>query len=556
MDIITSEKNSVFLNSGLNETSFSKIANGLNFMESGILVRFNLFENNFQFTPWSFSGTTVRDDLVCFEGEAFSGRTALSVLKSNNETEIAHVSYALNKIFSKAIESKIELPCNGLGGILFNEKISKKNSSIYQIEALFLPENLFELFSSNADKKEYAENQEFWQNKALASNNAHIFTQSVLAYYSLTKIFPFMKLDTQERQEDIIDSNFIKIENLVDSIDENLAANINMGFNIDGQYERDKSLIDSDLLKTELGLNDDGTVNHKDRSELSKEELEKRILDNQKHNEKKTNRKRFFKRNITILALTLIAVIIGANLMVKKITDDLEKPSAKNLNARQTIELFYTGMHEQNIDLMKLVAKSKEASNLIDMVSTLYVSSTLRTAVEGKNTNLAPEVYFSRPELSTYYIFGITNFNIDGEFAHNRMIPKTRAEIKALEKNGMISKPEGPLKETHEVTYYRILKNGAEEPFIVSEVSDTVTCEYIKDQWYITEIDGTVSETDYYEDEFKKDYEEVAEGLENKEDCPQIIRQLRPKYEWLPDERAMFDAVLVIDAQKNFKVEY
>lgn len=553
MPVVTTDRNSILLNTGLNETAFSKVANGLNFMEEGLIVRFNLFENNFQFAPWSFSGTTVIDDTVYFEGEAFNANTAWSVMNSDDGTKKIHLCYALNKIFSKVVESSIKLPCNGLGGILFNEKLSKKNSSIYQVELLFLPENLYDYFASNADEKEYSYNQELWQNKALTSSNAHIFTQSVINYYVLTGIFPFLKTNTQERQEDIKYSNFIKIENLVDSIDENLAANINMGFNIDNKYERDACLIDIPLLKEELGLLDDGTVKPKERKQISKDAFEKRINRKQKSISRKANTKKFLKRNVSIIVVVILLSLLGLNLGIKKYTDDLEKPSAENLTAIQTIEMFFTGFHEQNSEMMRIVSKGSDASDFIDMISDVYVSSTLRTAYEGKGTSLSPEVYFSRPELNEYYVFGITHFQIDEIRSNNRFSPNTRAEVKLLKQKGLILPEPENKTETHKVSYYQVIKQGPELPFEIEKVNCTVKCEYIKKQWYITEISDSYSYMDFNESEFTEDYENISKDYDNMTDT---IRVLREKYEWLPDDLAMLEAIVIVESQKNFQVEY
>ena len=235
MDIVFSDKKTIYLNTGLKETAFSKTASMLNFAEKGVLVRFNLFENNFQFSDWNFSGTNVIDDYVCFEGDAFLGKSALTIINSSDNDVITRMTFALNKIYSKAISSNVSIPVNGLGGIYYNEKVSKKNAHLFQVEILFLPEALFDFACSNFDEKTNAMNQGCWQNKLLTSNNAHIFTQSVLTYFSITKILPFMKTETSARQEDITDSNYIKIEHLFNGINPSLASSINMGFNIDNQ---------------------------------------------------------------------------------------------------------------------------------------------------------------------------------------------------------------------------------------------------------------------------------------------------------------------------------
>ena len=165
MDVVFSDKKTIYLNTGLKETAFSKTASMLNFAEKGVLVRFNLFENNFQFSDWNFSGTNVIDDYVCFEGDAFLGKSALTIINSSDNDVITRMTFALNKVYSKAISSNISIPVNGLGGIYYNEKVSKKNNHLFQVEILFLPEALFDFACSNFDEKTTAMNQGCWQNK-------------------------------------------------------------------------------------------------------------------------------------------------------------------------------------------------------------------------------------------------------------------------------------------------------------------------------------------------------------------------------------------------------
>lgn len=560
MNIAYSDRKKVYLNTGLSENSFSRSAQGLNFSESGIYTKFYLFDNNIQFKSWSFTGTTVKDEKVFFEGENAGGKNALEIILCHNEEEKARLTYAIVSALSKAIETKTELPSVGLGGILYSEKPGKSDPDKVQVELLFLPENIFERCASNQNEKDYANLQGFWRNFQLSKNNALIFLQSVLAYYTLSKVFPFMKTETSARQEDITDSNFIEIENMVNGISPALALNINMGFHIDNQYEREKSLIDLKLLQKELGLSDDGIYTKVIReSKVSDKDFEKRASKNAKKQELKTIQKRIFKRYATAIILSLAAIAVISNIAYKTHLENLEKPCAKKLSAEQAIETYYSGFHNLDTNLMNLVAKNGTPKELISMVSNIYVTQKTREAFEAKNASLTPELWLTRPELMNYWVFGITDFKINGESAYNRFMPQTKKEVENIKK--LSSKKQASsdasqsalstdgTSQTFNVYYNFIYTGGKDTPLTIDRCNATVTCTYKKDQWYLTDINIDHKEEQLSQDDFKKEYLAVLEEKQNSKDA---VSALREKYDWLPDERAMEDGNTVAKYQKNY----
>lgn len=560
MNIAYSDRKKVYLDTGLSETGFSRSVSGVNFSESGIYTKFYLFDNNIQFKEWSFQGTTVKDEKVFFEGENAGGKNALEIILSHNEEEKARLTYALISALSKAIETKTRIPSVGLGGILYSEKPGKSDPDKVLVELLFLPENIFDLCASNHDEKNYANLQGFWQNKQLSNNNALIFLQSVLAYYTLSKVFPFMKTETDARQEDITDSNFIEIENMVNGISPALALNINMGFHIDNQYEREKSLIDLKLLQKELGLSDDGIYTKVIRdTKISDSDFEKRASKKAKKQELKTIQKRIFKRYATAIILILAAIAIISNLAYKTHLENLEMPCAKNLSPKESIETFYSGFHNLDSNLMSLVAKNGTPRDLIKMVSNVYVTQKTREAFEAKNASLTPELWLTRPELMNYWVFGITDFRINGESAYNRFKPQTRKEVENIKKQTseinassdatQSSHSANGTSQTFNVTYNFIYTGGKDTPITIDRCNATVVCTYQKDQWYLTDININHNEEQLSQNDFKNEYLLV---LKEKNDAKNAVSALREKYNWLPDDRAMDEGKNISEYQKNY----
>ena len=87
---------------------------------------------------------------------------------------------------------------------------------------------------------------------------------------------------------------------------------------------------------------------------------------------------------------------------------------------------------------MRLTAKGKKPHEIIEMISNVYVSSQTRTAFEAKSTTISPELFLTRPELMDYWLFGITDFSIDGQPAYNRFTPITKKEFNVLKSEGKI----------------------------------------------------------------------------------------------------------------------
>lgn len=553
MNIAYSDRKKVYLDTGLSETGFSRSVSGLNFSESGIYTKFYLFDNNIQFKSWSFTGTTVKDEKVFFEGENAGGKNALEIILSHNEEEKARLTYAIISALSKAIETKTELPSVGLGGILYSEKPGKSDPDKVQVELLFLPESIFELCASNQDEKNYANLQGFWKNFQLSKSNALIFLQSVLSYYTLSKVFPFMKTENSARQEDITDSNFIEIENMVNGISPALALNINMGFHIDNQYEREKSLIDLKLLQKELGLSDDGIYTKVIReTRMTDSEFEKQSQKKAKKNEMKIFQKRIFKRYAAAIILALAAVAVITNICYKTHLENLEKPSAKNLTAKESVETFYSGFHTLDTNLMDLVAKKGSPKQIINMVSNIYVTQKTREAFEAKNASLTPELWLTRPELINYWVFGITDFKINGEKAYNRFKPQIKKETDYLKKTGRLNTSEEGKTESFDVEYNFIYTGGKDTTLTIDRCRAKVTCTYKKDQWYLTDIQITHNEEQLDQSSFINEYFEYYKTRADAKTAVFDMRLLSAEvYDWLPDERAMTDAAIEAEYQKN-----
>lgn len=548
MNILYCSKKKVYLDSGLDERQFSKMVNGLNFNETGIYAR-TFLDDKVEFKSWNFDGTNVNElsGNVVFEGNAFNGQTVLDILKSEDSAKIARVTSSLINLYINALQNKIKLPSTGAGGIFYNEKLSDKDKDRFQNEFLFLPESLFDTFALNQGKDVYAWLNGFWQNKNLTENNSIIFTASVICYYALSKKIPFASTDTQIRQEDILDSNFIQIENKVNGLNAELAADINMGLNVDNTYQREELLIPLRLLKKELGLREDGSYTEPERTKIfSDEQFDALFKKTEKNKKREVKQKRIFKRHSISILVCLALFALFTNYVYRCWQDHLEKPTAKGLTCFEAIETFYSGFHQQNTILMRTVAKGQSVYRIIDMIGNVYVTSTTRTAYEAKNSSLSPELFLTRPELMDYWLFGITGFSIDDRVAYNRFQPPKIKDVRKIKNDSSI--PEGKTEE-HVVKYNLVYSSGADTPISVDRCTAKVKCVYKKGQWYLNSIQVENITEDFSQEKFKEDYTDAYKESQSPKGAVELMRK---KYDWLPDDRAMDDGKKLEEFQKNY----
>lgn len=552
MSIILQKDKSLLLDTGLDEASFGKSARQLDFSECGTAAHVFLFQDRFEFETWNFSGTTVEGEnhSVYFETNAAPGSTALEIITSSDEEKTARMTLALVKTISAAFEQNVKLPAVGLGGILYSEQFPKENSAEFRADIMFMPETIFEFSASNQDETEYSRLQGFWQNKTLKENSRLVFLQSAAAYYALTKTFPFAKTNLEQRQEDITDSNFIGIEHLVNGINKTLAQSINAGLCAGSQNSRKKTAISPELLQAELGLQNDGSyIPPRRNTKITQEQFEKKTKSKEKSMERKTAQKRILKRYSAAILFSLAALAFITNSAYKAHLESLKKPCAKNLTSFETVQTFYSGFHQQDSSLMGIVAKGSNPRKLIDMINNIYVTSTTRTAYEARNATISPELYLIRPELIDYWIFGITDFKIDGTDAYNRYKPITKQEFLLLKKAGKENRFTDGETKTHRAQYNMIYTSGADTPITVDKCTAEVFLTYKKDQWYITDISIEHNETEFSQEAFRNDFT----GALQKSDSPkEAVSLLRETYDWLPDDRALDDAAALAEYQKNY----
>ena len=78
---------------------------------------------------------------------------------------------------------------------------------------------------------------------------------------------------------------------------------------------------------------------------------------------------------------------------------------------------------------------------------------------------------------------------------------------------------------------------GANNDIYVTKNVDTFTLTFMKNKWYVTDIETTEQEISFDSDTFKGEYFNLL--IENDGDTIKTVKQLSYKYDFLPSEKEM-----------------
>lgn len=527
--IVTAGTDELLLDTGLDELSFGKS----NFV-SGIQEHGCIATMNGSLESYRFSKTAVHNGHVLLCGPAFSGATLLSLFDTNPAKAKSAV-YALCSILAQAEEKKTLFRIPGAGGIIVS-------SDSTDIKLLFLPSGLFESAALNAGKKEYAELCGWWQYKGLDTENALRFTRAAYVYRALAGTVPFAESDSEKRQNDAYDGNFIPLAYKVNGISTELASAVDRGLAIQktaGKQPVSPAAISLPVLKQELGITDTFTVSEPQRpGALAQADFEKRVHEFTQKQQTIIHRRRFVHTHSTLLfaaaAAVIIAIIAGFN--IHKAHG--ERPVSTGLTSKETVLAFYTGINTQDTEQMDAVASGKGARNYIASVSGVYVTGKMRQAYESVSGPVTPDIWFFAKDCAKQPVYGITRLELDGKEYSLNVTTHLRKE-----KPVPVIAEGTPLKngdtKSYSVTYYVLYSMGS--GLALQQYKDSLTLTYKKDRWIISDIQGENVSVPLDQDRFLKDIASAKASCSG--DIPAAVSLLRNTYPWVPSDSTMQEAV-------------
>ncbi|MBO5137710.1 MAG: hypothetical protein J6B81_04345 [Spirochaetaceae bacterium] len=491
-------------------------------------------QKTFTFKPWFFTETRENQGLIQVAGQRFNGTPLIDLFEYQTNQEHQQAIEAVKLVISaieSAINQGINLPQIGPGGTLI-----AKDGSI-----LFLPQTLFTRAAERLQQQRYSSLLGCWINPGLNQIEGLRFTEAVYAYRCTADVLPYPTEITERRHEDYFDKNFIPLQLSAPGVSEELALFVNRNLQRQSAIRiakrNTKSVrvqrttepcvaIPPELIKIPVSSAEKIATVLEQKKEFAKKQ------------EKRIKNIRFVRKHDVAIKIASAVVIAFVIIGIVSYRDSLENYTTKGLNSFQTCRALYTGIDTLDVKLLQIICKTTGTTRFIDSISSMYITSRVRESFEENEKTFSPAkwLYFGDKSL---WISGLTNLKIDGIATTPNFFPYTKAE-----KPEPITQENGKILTSGEkvffnATYYYVQADETE--FItVYSFNDTVTMEYKRDRWYVTDINRENRQTDYEATVFFNDYNIAME--KSKGFVPQCAAELRQKYPWIPTTEEVTEA--------------
>lgn len=539
-DVVHIGRDSIEIDSGLNEQDFAHSRSGQYMSETGFLCTPEPNAPNastetarFRIEDFRFTGTRLgKNGTVILCAPSFAGDCLLSLIQNalpahadsaagNNAgaDSAAAQKKALQAIYAASTAAEYLLKHNknfvncGPAGIIVSE-----NGSV-----LFLPPTLFERSMLSRSGNERAFLYGSWI-APISDRGASVrFTVADCAYAVMSGKRPFEQEDEEKRGEDYLDNNFMPLAYLIASENDKTKALLQM---LDGalscktQYTKSGSqsarpsqsagsaatsakvpaFLPPDF--TDL-LTAASTYGKTDAAANVKKKLDEKRTAFIAQRHKTVKRRRFMRRHGVKLAVAAAAILIAAVSAVGIVKSN-NRPTTKDMTAMEVVHTFYSALH--NLDTLTLDSCGSRAAlkNYSNMAATLFVTGKMRQAYENTPSFLTPEQWVASDNPLAFWVFGLTHLTVESEdpaaYAQNAQKGDT-AQITAR---------------------FYILAEEGQHNYRVAAYTDRLMLEYGKKYWQITRIDSRSEDIDFDAELFVQRL--ASEG----------IQRIKNDYPWLP----------------------
>ena len=553
ISIVQCNSQAVLLDTGLSSSAFAKSRHSSALEETGLLARVQKGENkqsagslkvpHYDFFSYSFDSSEVDVDnemaKVFFKGEGFNGVTLFELLQK--EKSSARLSLAILFVIS-AINQELQSEVKYLKGTLGAGGIILGTSQRGELtgDVLFLPPKMFEDAAVIQSEEVYSALQGCFVNKSFEESpmKSLSFTLATLAYRAVAGVLPYPALKTELRALDFLDSAFTPIDLVINGIDSNLAFEINSRLtNPQGNFTRDFPI---EKFIKELGLEaepkaTDGyvsaikvPVSHKNMLKEKTFEMKRTHALNLQRRQVKI--KRFFRKYSTTVGILSAVVVIVGGLLASYIHDRGKEITTKGLTSLEATKVFYSGLETTDVTIIQNATTGEAEKRFSDTIAGLYVTAKTRTSYDANaaTKSLGEWLFYNNEQ--QYWIYGITNFSLDGkETSFSVIAPEKNSKPAPLsEENGEVLR-EGSRTE-HTAEYYMVY-NSAESTLAVVKTTDRVNLLFKGGKWLVSSVESKGEPVEMNFADFKADYEEAK--TECGDDVLLLASKLREKYEWI-----------------------
>lgn len=505
-DVVHIGRDSIEIDSGLNEQDFARSRSGQYMSETGFLCTPEPNAPNasngaarFRVDDFRFTGTRLgKNGTVILCAPSFAGDCLLSLIQnalSAHADSAAAQKKALQAIYAASSAAEYLLKHNknfvncGPAGIIVSE-----NGSV-----LFLPPTLFErsMLSRNGNERAFLYGS--WI-APISDKSANLrFTVAACAYAVMSGKRPFEQEDEEKRGEDYLDNNFIPLSYLIVAENDKTKALLQMldGALCAGTPRHTKGGLQTARPSQSAGaaaasakvpallppdftdlLTAASAYGKTDAAATAKKELDEKRTAFIAQRHKTVKRRRFMRRHGVKLAVAAAAILIAAVSTVGIVKSN-NRPTTENMTAMEVVRTFYSALH--NLDTLTLDSCGSRAAlkNYSNMAATLFVTGKMRQAYENTPSFLTPEQWVASDNPLAFWVFGLTHVTIESDdaaaYAQNAQKGDT-AQITAR---------------------FYILAEEGQHNYRVAAYTDRLMLEYGKKYWQITRIDSQSEDVDF-----------------------------------------------------------
>lgn len=404
----------------------------------GLIVKNNEIHN------WNLEGVTEIDGKNYYYGPSLKGKTLASSeitsLTLKNLAEALYVIKDRNFPIREFSLTSVFLCNNG--------------------DILFFPPKLMEFLNNHRLRQNSLKMVVPWNKPGLEGDKAKAFTLAALVYFNITGIHPFDGVDEEEIEKLMSSKNYPSpllieprlIQEFVELLDQSFKG---------------ESTLAQWRLMFKIWL-DSGIVNNN----LNEQDLDA-IKDKQEKREKKRlkslKRAFFLRKNRNRILVTGAVIAVLGMIIQAPLSKYLAAPVTIGMSQKEVVALYYNCFKTLDTETLDdtIIAKAGKAD--INEISTVFVTSRVRTSYEGSTGLLDPEDWIAsgmNPVPPGTQVWGISDLSIQSlgnDMYEADYIKWTPAAFDDLESNDPLMP-------------------------INSKIKDILHLSYIKDAWIIDQI--------------------------------------------------------------------
>ena len=372
------------INSGLKNKAFIGVDTSKLQSLPGLIIENGEIQN------WKLEGITEIDGIIYHYGPFLNGKTLPEI----------------------DLTPDILLKLTGALHLIKDRKFPVRQFSLNSVfctddgKILFFPPYLIDFLNTHRNRQSSLEMIEPWNNFKLGGNEGRSFTIAALAYKTITGENPF----SGENEEDIdklISKKNYKSPLLTEPLlKKEICSLIDDSFDGKGTLELWRDILNS--WNTYGAI--DSSLSMKEKDEIAEAQIK---IDQRRI--RRTKISDFFFNNKTKLIISLVSLIVVGTVLQAPISKYLEPPVTLGMTQKEVVELYYQSFKDLDTEIIEDCITSKAGKGDINEVSTIYVTSKVRTSYEGNSGLIDPEQWISdgmKPQLPGFQVWGISDLKI------------------------------------------------------------------------------------------------------------------------------------------------